>query len=184
MPMGCAVIENVFTIAPGAFLDYLPEYLIPQRDAELRQRTQIRVAPTGGFFSFETLAPGRTGMGDVLAYRALGLSLDLWMGETYVCRERYTLRPGDSWARTFATPYYGSVLLVHPQISGFAAEASRQIVCGTGLLVGFSEPYPGLVVGKVIASSSVGLREAMHRVRMRAYARIGLNPPPLRRISF
>jgi urease accessory protein len=173
---GAAHVMNSFRVEHGAFLEYLPEYLIPQRESALTQRTDIAVEAGGGYFGMEPLAPGRAAMGENQEYRVLQMALDARLDGTLICRERYTLCPRAPWTAPYETPYYASILLIHPQSMGLSAALHSTVETG-----GFSEPEPGVVVGKVLAGDSLTLKGALGRVRERVYTHLGMRQADVRR---
>ena len=71
MPHGQARQEVNLRVAAGAHLEYLPDPLIPYRDASLEQVTAITVEPAGSLLFWDIIAPGRVAMGESCAYRRL-----------------------------------------------------------------------------------------------------------------
>lgn len=55
-------LEEVLTVEAGAYLEYLPEQLIPHRAARYRQSTRLVVHPEGCLLYGEILLPGRIHM--------------------------------------------------------------------------------------------------------------------------
>jgi urease accessory protein len=59
MDANCAVQTQAFTLADGAYLEFLPEPLIPHRRARLLSDTRISIAPTATLLYAEVVQPGR-----------------------------------------------------------------------------------------------------------------------------
>jgi urease accessory protein len=68
-----AVSELRFDLGPGAYVEHVPDPLIPQAGARFRQRTVVEVASGAAFLAAETLAPGRRARGERFAYELLDL---------------------------------------------------------------------------------------------------------------
>ncbi len=62
---------------PGSYLEYLPDPLIPFRHARLYQRTVVTADPDATVVLGETVAAGRVARGELHAYDALALDLEL-----------------------------------------------------------------------------------------------------------
>jgi urease accessory protein len=71
MPEGCASQTTRLVVDDDAYLEYLPDPVIPFRDAHFAQRTTIELAPRGTIIFADILAPGRAAMGESLAYAQL-----------------------------------------------------------------------------------------------------------------
>jgi urease accessory protein len=59
MDANYAVQTQTFTLADGAYLEYLPEPLIPHRRARFLSDTRITIAPTATLLCAEIVQPGR-----------------------------------------------------------------------------------------------------------------------------
>ncbi|MDE2843869.1 MAG: urease accessory protein UreD [Chloroflexota bacterium] len=83
MPLGQAKQCVSLEVAPGGYLEYLPDPLIPYQDSDFQQRTTIAVKPGGILVSWEVLTPGRLAMGEAFQYRRLASHLEV-LGEDRV----------------------------------------------------------------------------------------------------
>lgn len=77
----------------GATLVYLPGELIPFRDGVLTATTEIDVAAGGRVALAEILMPGRTAMGEHLAYRSLDMRVEARYAGRRCLIERMRLEP-------------------------------------------------------------------------------------------
>jgi urease accessory protein len=77
MPEGSARVDTCLSLDQGAWLEYLPEPLIPFRGARLRQETSVVVAPGASLVYGEVLASGRAAQGESLAYTELQYRLNV-----------------------------------------------------------------------------------------------------------
>lgn len=75
MPDGKAGLRVELAAAADAWLEYLPDPVIPYRGAELETDTEITVAPGGAVLFAEALTPGRSAMGESWQYRRLACRL-------------------------------------------------------------------------------------------------------------
>lgn len=67
-------------LSEGAYVEHIPDTLIPQAGADYQQITHVELAHGAVLITAETLAPGRVGRGERFAYRRLVL-------ETFACRD-------------------------------------------------------------------------------------------------
>lgn len=61
----------------GSYVEYLPDALIPYRDARFYQQTRVTVDPTATVLLSETIAAGRLARGERHAYRLLFSDLEI-----------------------------------------------------------------------------------------------------------
>ena len=83
MPLGQAKQCVSLEVAPGGYLEYLPDPLIPYQDSDFQQRTTIAVKPGGILVFWDVLTPGRLAMGEAFQYRRLASHLEV-LGEDRV----------------------------------------------------------------------------------------------------
>ncbi len=96
MPNGRAEVRQTFRVCEGAWLDYSPAMLIPQKQSRIRQSTRIEVEPGGELFFREILAPGRVAHGEIFQYEEIDWECDLIHDARLIARERYCLRPDNA----------------------------------------------------------------------------------------
>jgi urease accessory protein len=94
MDGGSAAAALAFQIAPGAYVEHMPDPLIPQAGADYRQSTDVAVAGDGVFVGSEIVGPGRHACGERFAYKSIRLSTRVVRGETHVCSDALELRGG------------------------------------------------------------------------------------------
>lgn len=96
MPDGKASLRVELAAAAGAWLEYLPDPVIPYRGAELETHTEITAAPGAAVLFAETLAPGRSAMGESWLYRRLACRLAVRDPEgRRLYREAWDMSPAD-----------------------------------------------------------------------------------------
>jgi len=80
MPLGLAKQLISLEVAPGGYLEYLPDPLIPYQDSDFQQRTSISVKPGGILVFWDVMTPGRLAMGEAFQYRRMASHLEV-LGE-------------------------------------------------------------------------------------------------------
>ena len=105
MPNGRAEVRQSFRVCEGAWLDYSPAMLIPQKQSRIRQSTRIEVEGGGELFFREILAPGRVAHGEVFQYKEIDWECDLIYDGHLTARERYSLRPDNTSIAPLRSPF-------------------------------------------------------------------------------
>ncbi|MFB6818444.1 urease accessory protein UreD [Streptomyces sp. NPDC056347] len=83
------------TVQDGAYVEYLPDPLIPFRDARFYQRTEVTAAPGATVLLGETLTAGRLARGERHAYRTLATDLRIARPDgTLLALDTLRLTPG------------------------------------------------------------------------------------------
>ena len=91
---GCAAVMRTSAfVGPGALLEYLPDPIIPFRDANVRQSTHIDLADDAGLFWWEIVAPGREAMGESFVYDLLEMDLRIEVHAIPIAMEHMKLCP-------------------------------------------------------------------------------------------
>lgn len=90
-----ATIQSTeITLAENAFLEYVPDAIIPYAGARYEQRTKIHLAPGSGLFWWEILAPGREASGEVFAYESVEMHTKICVaGSRPIAIEQVRLEP-------------------------------------------------------------------------------------------
>lgn len=183
---GDARVAQEFRIANGAWLENWPEMFIPQGGARYRQRTTVHVEEGGEALLIEMIAPGRTASGEVFAFAELDWETEIFLGETKIARERYSLTPQSATLTAlrarFPEAYYASCFVISPRLRA-DAECWRRIHglhCDEAW-VGCGALVRGGWAIRVIAAGSVALRRTVTTIREEIYAALGRRVPSLRR---
>lgn len=98
MPPGGGATQRIaLHVAAGGYLEYLPDPLIPYRDAALDQDVVIHLEPAAALLTWEVLTPGRTAMGEAFRYRRISSRLAVYRngGKHPAYREAFALTPAD-----------------------------------------------------------------------------------------
>jgi urease accessory protein len=93
MDGGRAVQAVGFSLGEGAYLEYVPDPLIPHAGAHFEQSVVVDLAPGAGFVAAETLAPGRRTGGERFAYERLALRTEIHSEGRELCIDALELRP-------------------------------------------------------------------------------------------
>ncbi|MCX4744971.1 urease accessory protein UreD [Kitasatospora sp. NBC_01287] len=147
--------QQVFlTAEAGAYVEYLPQPVIPYRDARFYQRTVLTVDPTATVLAAETVLAGRLARGERNAYQVFAADLE-WRrpdGRLFAL-DTVRLEPGGSGVTGSGVTGSGvtgpAVLGGHDLVSSFfavtplapaaqVADALHRALDGSGLLHGVS----------------------------------------------
>ena len=88
MRLGEARSLQIFRVSAGAWLEVLPEPLVPHRGCVFRQRTVLAVEPGGAAFYADLLFPGRIAHCETWGWERLVLELEVVHGGQLLLRER------------------------------------------------------------------------------------------------
>lgn len=171
---------QVFTVAPGGWLEVWPELFIPHAGSRCRQTTRVEVARGGKLLFCESLAPGRVAMGEAWAFGSLRWATDIFYDGRPVARERWHLQPAArpetvaGWrdaGRALGTdaPFYGTVFLVAEGLDPAHANWERMHglqTDGGPLWLGVSPLAGGAGwTVKILARDGAALRRTLGQVR-------------------
>jgi urease accessory protein len=78
-----------FVVESGAWLEVLPEPVVPHRGSVFHQRTELVVAEDGAAFYADLLLPGRVAHGEAWEWKKLVLELDVRRGGERLLHERF-----------------------------------------------------------------------------------------------
>ena len=170
MPDGSADLTQRFRVGAGAWLDYWPEFVIPQRDSRVRQRTDIDLDPGAQMIFLDRLAPGRVAHGERYAFSSLESTLEIRISGELQVRERSVLEPARGiWPLEvpgWDLCYYGAIWIVGENAAAAVEQlASLQtdpedVRCGTSLLA------PELGALRIVARSSILLHQITRQIRI------------------
>lgn len=184
--------QNVdLRVGEGAYLEYVPDTLIPHACSRLEQALHVRLGPGASFVGSELVAPGRVARGERFAYHALKLSTSVrGPAGAELCAETMQLEPArrapsvrgvlGQWA------YVGTLIAVtdRPRVSEALAQAMDDALSDReGALAAAGElPYASGAVARVLAESAPAARHALDAAWAAARrVLIGLPLPPRRK---
>jgi urease accessory protein len=170
MRRGTAECRQEFSVAPGGWLECAPEPLFPHRDSDYAQTTHLDVAAGGGAYFVEALAPGRTGRGEIWAWRRLRLALDVSLGGTLALRERLDGGGHDleGLAASHGMPeaWFGTVVAVFPgPVDDDGLGARVHALQQPGQCIGATRLRPGAWAVRVVAPGALALRDILAALR-------------------
>ena len=85
--------ELSFVLGAGAYVEYIPDPLIPHAGSQYTQSTSVELATGAMFVACETIAPGRRARGERFAYDLLELDMSVRREGRELCAERLRLEP-------------------------------------------------------------------------------------------
>jgi urease accessory protein len=187
MPNGTAEARTQFTVARGAYGEYMPDPFIPYAGSRYTGHARHMVAEGGALLLAEVVGPGRQARGESLAY-------DFFHSETEVrrpdgrllFRDTTRLCPADdvsSLGMLGKSRAIGSLYAIARGLDGSVFDETMGHCDETGLLAGCSElPNTAGVWFRVMApdapSAQVAVRSAWTAARVQI---LGFVPPASRR---
>lgn len=185
---GSAECRQHFRVAAGAWLEVLPEPLVPHRGSRYRQVTRIDVERGGELFFADLLMPGRVAHGEAWEWERLRLELDVRIEGELVLRERFEHSGGElrelaEWAGSGAKACFGNAVLIAEASDGGAAwREPLAALHSDGLWLGVSALRRGGWSIKFVARDGVAFRKALRdirRVLSARFPRLGCDPRKL-----
>jgi urease accessory protein len=172
MREGDAVSTQYFDVAANAWLEVIPEPLVPHRGSRFRQVTTLAVEPGGALFYVDQLMPGRLGHAEAWAWETLRLEMTLRIGNELVLRERLdqsgaSLQQLAGFGGSGATACFANALFIAPvPPPAFASTlADLHALNRDGFKIGVSALRRGGWSLKWVAANPVGLRDGLRQVR-------------------
>jgi urease accessory protein len=186
---GDAVQSLEFHVGPDAYVEHVPDTLIPHAGARFSQRLVANVAPGGAFLAVETVAPGRRAHGESVAYEALALHTVVRRDGRELCVDRLVLEPGRSDPRTpgvlGTAEYLVTLLAVAPerQAAPLAEALDEALAAEAGIAGAAGElPNGAGVFARVLAADSLAARRALRLAWSTAReGLVALPLPPVRK---
>jgi urease accessory protein len=187
MRSGTAECRQHFAVESGGWFESASEPLFPHRDSDYAQATRLEVARGGAAYFAESLAPGRTGMGECWAWRRLSLTFDVVCGGEPVLRERFCGSGADLGGTAafhgMAEAWFGTVVAISPDLAGADGllEGARGLEL-PGCRIGVTRLLPDCWVARVVAPGGQALRDALAALRSVFAGRLPLLSGSLRRV--
>lgn len=171
MEDGKASLRQEFEIGKGAWLEYRPDWIIPQDGSEVEQVTRLEIAKGGETVFFDRLAPGRVAHGEQYRYRSYQTLFELSYGGELVARERMSLK-SDQGGWPLAVPdwevtYYGAVWLAGENVEKVedALSSLENELSSSELRCGWTRLAPEVATVRVLTARSLLLKSALAEVR-------------------
>ncbi len=170
MPTGEATLRQRVTVGENAWLEWMPELFIPQRDCRYRQFTKIDVAAGGSLYFVETLAPGRVAHGEVFAFDALRWSTRIHHDGKLVLAENYPMRPADQSIidlKSGPQPrYFASAILITPaELPLRDWQQTLATWTSPDLHIGATQLAPQIHLFRLLTTSSEQLKSTLQTLR-------------------
>jgi urease accessory protein len=171
MNAGTAECRQRFAVAEGAWLEAMPEPLVPHRGCSYRQITRIDVQAGGELFFADLLFPGRVAHGEAWAWEKLCLETEIRLGDELILRERFEQTGADlqalaELAGSGPEACFGNAILVaaeHESDAGWRAQVAA--LHREDLWVGVSPLRRGGWSIKLVARDGMRLRRGLREVR-------------------
>jgi urease accessory protein len=104
-------------VGEDAFLEYVPDALIPYAGSRYEQSTRIRLQPGASLIWWEIVSPGREASGEVFRYERLASRFEIVRGDSPLLEERWDVTPAlhalDSTARLGGFRHFASLYICH-----------------------------------------------------------------------
>jgi urease accessory protein len=84
---------SLFRLANGAFLEYLPDPVIPFARSRFSQHCEIHLSSGAGLVCWETLSAGRVAHGESFSFERFSANTEIHSGDGPIALERYSLAP-------------------------------------------------------------------------------------------
>lgn len=170
MPDGRAELAQKFSVGAGAWLDYCPEFIIPQRGSWVRQTTEIDLHESAQMVFLDRLAPGRVAHGERYAFRKLESVLQIRIGGELQIRERSVIEPAEGvWPLEvpgWELCYYGAIWIAGAVSAAAAVERLASLGgLPDGVRCGASLISPTLGSVRFVTSSSILLGRVTQQLR-------------------
>jgi urease accessory protein len=186
---GEAVQALAFRVGPGAYVEHIPDPLIPHAGARYSQRLVADVSPGGAFLAAETIAPGRRAHGESLEYEALVLHAEARRGARELCVDRVVLEPYRRDPRSpgvlGARGYLVTLMAVAPEhdATRLAATLDDALAAQPGALGAAGElPTGAGALARVLAPDALAARGSLLQLwRTARRELVGLPLPPVRK---
>jgi urease accessory protein len=187
MPGGHAEARTSFTIASGAYAEFMPDPFIPYASSRFNGQARHVVAEGGALLLGELVGPGRQARGESLAYDFFHSDIEvrrpdgslLFRDATRLCPADDLASPGllDSWRAL------GTLYAIRDGLESSVFVSTIELCDEMGLLAGCSELPNGAgcwfrVMAPDVPSANEALKAAWTAARVEV---LGFRPPASRR---
>jgi urease accessory protein len=175
-------------VGAGAYVELVPEPLIPQAGARYGQELLVTLGEGARFFAAESVAPGRFAREELFEYERLALGSTLRREDgRELCRDAMVLEPARRSPLRRGVlaerPYLGTFLAVGAGDRGreLAAQVDAELRLAGVLAAAGELPAGGGVFARILAATPASLREALARGWALARRALAGSEPPRRR---
>ena len=168
MENGLARQRVELELSGGAYVEHVPEPLVPQAGSRYEQLTSVALAEDAAYLGVEVLAPGRDARGERFAYERVLLSTQVRDAHgRELCTDTLLLEPGrrapSRRGLLGSSTYAATVLAVAPaadaeslaQAMDASVRSAADAVGGAGAL-----PFASGAIARVLAGSGAAARRA------------------------
>lgn len=155
----------------GAYVEYLPDQLIPQAGSVLHQRTHVDVAHGARYLAGEVLAPGRVARGERFAYDRLTTRIEVTRGAATLCVDTVDLAPRRRSPRTAGAlgdgDYLATLVVVAPEDDADALTERLDTMLARDTSVAAAAgtlPNGAGTYARIVATTATAARTALARV--------------------
>jgi urease accessory protein len=92
-PERMAAQRATVRVGRGAYLEYVPDQIIPFAGARFEQSTRVELDAEASLIWWEKIAPGREASGEVFRYESLAVSFELIAEQEPIAIEQWTIEP-------------------------------------------------------------------------------------------
>jgi urease accessory protein len=168
MDGGEAVQTMRFEVGAGAYVEYVPDPIIPQAGSRLVQDTVVELQEGAVFVAAETLAPGRRARGERFAYERIRLRLEARRDGRELCVDTMELVPSrrspDARGVLGGRDYLVSLVVICPErdTARLAGELDAGLAARADLLGAAGElPNGSGAVVRILTASAMDARDAL-----------------------
>jgi urease accessory protein len=176
MPTGEAIQRNRFNLAPHAFLEYLPDEVIPFAGSNFTQETHVQMAPTAALILAELLTPGRVARKEYFDFCTLTSRVRVHRAGRLVMWEAAALKPAtmrlSGAALLGGRHFYGTLAVVAPLADADLAVQLHAALGERDGILGSASAGTQLVVARVLGTSLETTRAALRGVWQLARRRV------------
>jgi urease accessory protein len=177
------------TVGPDAYVEYVPEPLIPHEGARLVQTLDVSLGPRATFVATEILTPGRVAGGERFRYRELSLTTTVRDGAgSELCVDTTLFDPSraspDGRGLLGGRPFLGSVVAAAPEGDTVALNDALEAMAASLPASAAAGELPSRAgaYARVLADSSPSIRASVDSLWSAARALLlGHEAPPARK---
>ena len=92
-PLSIASQRAALTVGENAYLEYLPDQLIPFAGSRFDQSMRVELAPGASLILWDRIAPGREAAGELFRYESLASAFELTAEAEPIAIERWSIAP-------------------------------------------------------------------------------------------
>ena len=167
---GAPAIQRVTArVGEGAWLEYMPDHLIPSPGARLIQNIDVSLAPGAAAVLCDAWSVGRMARGEAWVFHLLDSGIVASDAEGLLFKERLVLNGAHGWGGLGAAEgmtYVAAILCLapsHPRLEGLeAALGAAMAEFANEARAGVTPLARGGVLARILAPSSPVMQRAIH----------------------